>query len=208
MIRLELRGAGIVGAVLLLAALAAQGAFAQGIRGSVRGYYGAAKTPENAEENVKVDLFVDGRLVRTTYTDAAGAYAIDGVPEGFVELVHSRPGLATVTVAAGRYRYPHEYLVEVLMHPALGSGGSFDLAVRLVLTFLDADSGEPLAGRKIELQGWGELETDALGRFMIKGYPRGTQVLEFRSEGYEPQVLRERIQGVYNRLVVRLQREQ
>lgn len=177
-------------------------AFAQGITGTVLG-----PADGGPVENAKVDLWVDGRLVATTYSDGKGRYTFTGVPDGHVELVHSQFELTTVTLAAGQYIYPDEYSVTVQMHHVLRKGESFGSTPRLVATVLDAESGAPLADRTVRLRNWGEFVTDRLGRFTISRFSGGEQVLEFEVEGYRKRALDLNVVDISLRLVVRMERE-
>lgn len=97
---------------LLLWTCASLESLAQGIQGTVRNIY-------EPEEGVRIELFVDGRLVDSTLSAEDGSYRFTGVPDGAVVLVYSLPGLATVTIQPGNYVYPQLYRVDALMLAAL-----------------------------------------------------------------------------------------
>ncbi len=190
-------------ACVLLWILATQTIVAQAINGTVR-YQSCDGSPA---ADVLVELFVDRRLVEKTHTDINGNYSFTGVPDGELELVHSRPGWAAVTVKGGNYVYPASYSVGAVLYRVVGYGESFDVASRLVLTFVDAKSKEPLEHKRIRLEGWGEFETDRLGRFTFFAFPYGKQTLEFHADGYRDRLMREDVVNIYHRLLVALQPE-
>lgn len=73
--------------------------------------------------------------------------------------------------------------------------------------FVDAETGEALASRKILLVGHAEFTTDRLGRCAFHDFPGGQQRLEFQADGYRQLVIEETLKDLCNRLIVRLRPE-
>ncbi len=112
-----------------------------------------------------------------SFVDASGCWSLDDL----------RPGAADVVISAPRFAPSAELPVDV---PASGEGvadAALDRGGRLTGVVRDADSGAPLAGARLSVEGalaeaastfpvLAEATTDDAGRFALEGLPRRCSV--------------------------------
>ncbi|HEX9626663.1 MAG TPA: carboxypeptidase regulatory-like domain-containing protein, partial [Acidiferrobacterales bacterium] len=128
---------------------------------------------------VRID--VGGATTASATTDALGSYRIVS-PPGAVTVAASAAGYDSVTgagtvVAGGTLSFS----------PALNLSGTTpsDPAVTLIGEVVDADSGAPLAGAQVSIQGSASATADGAGRFLIEQLTAGTLDITVSFSGYQ-----------------------